>query len=107
MALAVLLSLAASARDAGQWNGVDPETRRWFDSLQSKKGYCCSVADGQEVVDYEIKDGHYWAPLDGKWRQVPDEAVIHEPNKVGRAIEWLIQGKGGLEWRCFLPAGGV
>ena len=38
-----------------------PELNRWFDSLKSGKGPCCSVADGLAIADpdWESKDGHY------------------------------------------------
>jgi hypothetical protein len=26
--------------------------------------------------------------IDGKWHEVPDEAVINEPNRDGRTIVW-------------------
>ena len=35
--------------------------KQWFDSLASRRGPCCSVADGQSVedVDWDTKDGKY------------------------------------------------
>ncbi|MGA8387849.1 MAG: hypothetical protein WB769_07960 [Pseudolabrys sp.] len=40
--------------------------KRWFDSLASRRGFCCSFADGQSVedVDWDTKDGKYRVRLD-------------------------------------------
>src|SRR5215470_5430584 len=78
---------AVRAKDDGRY--AQSPLKPWFDSLKSKKGFCCSVADGQET-EYEMRDNHYWAPIDGVWQPVPDEALITEPNKVGRAMKWIL-----------------
>jgi len=69
-----------------------PELNTWFDQLASKKGSCCSLTDGETVADpdWESKDGHYRVRLDGKWIDVPDDALITEPNLVGRTMVWPI-----------------
>jgi hypothetical protein len=79
--------------------------KQWFDSLRSGKGPCCSDADGSAVsdVDWESKDGHYRVRVDGEWHDVPDDAVITEPNRVGRTMVWPIRGYYGLSIRCFMP----
>src|SRR6185295_14805321 len=43
--------------------------KQWFDSLASRRGPCCSVADGQSVenVDWDTKNGQYRVRLDGQW----------------------------------------
>jgi hypothetical protein len=95
---------AVRAMDDGRW--AQSPLKPWFDSLKSKKGFCCSVADGQET-EYEMRDNRYWAPIDGVWQPVPDEAVITEPNKVGRDMKWIFMENGQKRFRCFLPASGV
>jgi hypothetical protein len=41
------LKTGASARDDGQYNGVDPATREWVQGLKDKTGEgCCETADG-------------------------------------------------------------
>ena len=72
---------------------------------RSGKGPCCSDADGSAVsdVDWESKDGHYRVRLDGAWVDVPDEAVVTEPNRVGRAMVWPIKSYMGVTIRCFMP----
>ena len=81
----------------------------WFDSLKSGKGPCCSDADGALVkdADWDSKDGHYRVRIDGKWIDVPENALITEPNKYGPAIVWGYRiggfGGGSYEIRCFIP----
>ena len=105
----LLLGLASQlghARDRGQFANANPELRAWFNGLKSGKGPCCSDADGTAVsdVDWESGDGHYRVRIDGEWVVVPDNAVINEPNRVGRTMVWPIRdGVGGLYIRCFMP----
>ena len=37
------------------------------------------------------------------WVEVPDEAVITEPNKAGRTMVWPVYGPEGVSIRCFMP----
>lgn len=94
----------AQARDPDGRYANSP-LKQWFDSLRSGKGPCCSDADGSAVsdVDWESKDGHYRVRLDGQWFDVPDDAVITEPNRAGRAMVWPIRGYMGITIRCFMP----
>ena len=100
-----------------------PELNTWFQSLRSKKGLCCDGNDALHLkeVQWETKDGHYRvavpadayaynAALHGEsvttiWVDVPDDAVIDEPNKdpEGQAMVWPIYGYNGPSVRCFLP----
>ena len=84
--------------------------RTWFEKLTSGKGPCCSDADGSVVLDsdWESKDGHYRVRIKDKWWDVPAEAVITEPNKVGRTMVWPIYYWNGnsldrVDIRCFMP----
>ncbi|HEY8337127.1 MAG TPA: hypothetical protein VIQ05_25305 [Tardiphaga sp.] len=99
------LTHAVMARDNGQYATTSPDLKAWFDSLRSGKGPCCSDADGSAVsdVDWESSSGHYRVRLDGKWLDVPDEAVITSPNRVGRTMVWPMRGDGGILIRCFMP----
>ena len=105
----VLLGLASQlghARDRGQFAHANPELKAWFEGLKSGKGLCCSDADGTAVsdVDWESGHGHYRVRIDGEWVDVPDNAVITEPNRIGRTMVWPIRdGVGGLYIRCFMP----
>ena len=42
--------------------------------------------------DWESESGHYRVRIEGEWVDVPDEAVITEPNRVGRTMVWPIRG---------------
>ncbi len=77
----------------------------WFDHLASGKGLCCSMADGESVADpdWESKDGHYRVRLENSWIDVPDDAVITEPNRAGRTIVWPIRFDNQISIRCFMP----
>jgi hypothetical protein len=77
----------------------------WFDHLASGKGLCCSMADGETVADpdWEAKDGHYRVWLDGGWIDVPDDALITEPNLFGRTMVWPVRHEGNSIFiRCFM-----
>lgn len=83
--------------------------RPWFESLASKKGLCCSFADGRAVedVDWQSKDGHYQVRLDNKWIDVPDNAVVTGPNWLGKTVVWPIWQSGNVwDIRCFMPGAG-
>jgi hypothetical protein len=109
--LAVLLSLLASgavARDDGRY-AASP-LKQWFDSLKSGKGPCCSDADGTALsdVDWESKDGRYRVRIEREWWDVPEDAVLIEPNRAGRTMVWPIiyrslEAKIRVEIRCFIP----
>lgn len=106
----------AFARDADGRYAQSP-LKPWFDQLKSGKGLCCSDADGSALSDsdWETKDGHYRVrvparpaydgapPPEMVWVDVPDDAVITEPNRVGRTMVWPIYGYMGLTIRCFMP----
>lgn len=104
---ALILALASHPGHARDPDGryANSPLKQWFDSLKSGKGPCCSDADGSAVsdVDWESKEGHYRVRLDGLWLDVPDEAVITEPNRVGRTMVWPIRGYLGITIRCFMP----
>ena len=104
--LSALSAPSMHARDLdGRYAAQNPELHQWFESLHSGKGPCCSDADGSAVsdVDWETAGGHYRVRLDGNWIDVPDEAVITEPNRLGRTMVWPIRGYLGTSIRCFMP----
>jgi hypothetical protein len=96
----LLLCTPALAHDASR-----PELNNWFDHLASGKGLCCSFADGQAVADpdWETEGGHYRVRLDNQWIDVPDDALITEPNRVGRTMVWPLRFDGQILIRCFMP----
>jgi len=88
-----------------------PELNAWFDHLSSGKGPCCSYADGISVddPDWESVNGHYRVRIANtakagdpfEWVEVPDEAVITEPNRAGRTMVWPVYGTV-ITIRCFI-----
>jgi hypothetical protein len=101
--LAVLATGLVRARDNGQF--ANSPLKGWFESLRSGRGLCCSDADGVAVSDpdWDSKDGHYRVRLDGQWIDVPDDAVIKEPNRAGRTMVWPNKSAVGTSIRCFMP----
>ena len=101
----LLFCSPALAHDAGH-----PELNEWFNGLASGKGLCCSFADGFAIsdVDWESKNGHYRVRLDNQLIDVPDDAVITEPNRAGRTMVWPYKADRWTdhprtEIRCFMP----
>jgi len=103
--MTVLLMDNVKARDLdGRY--LDSSLKEWFDQLASGRGRCCSVADGETVADsdWDSRDGHYRVRLKGNWVDVPDDAVVTEPNRTGRTMVWPLNSLDGLGIRCFMPA---
>ena len=107
-ALITALLTPVLARDNGQFGNVPPDIRAWFKSVRSKNGIpCCDIADGHRT-DYQMRESHYWVPIDGKWIQVPEHAVVdNSGNPTGDAVVWYTQFNGSVFIRCFVPGGGA
>jgi hypothetical protein len=109
LVLLPLLTSVALARDNGQWAQKAPEIRSWFNSLtNSAGGPCCLFADGVSIddPDWRIKtDGTYQVFYHAQWRDVPPEAMIHSPNRIGHAVLWPVDypATGNVSIRCFMP----
>ncbi len=108
IAIALLLaSTTAFARDPdGKYARANPEMHKWFEQLRSQAGEaCCALDDGNLVKDsdWRSKDGHYQVFLDNGWIDVPENAVIKEPNRYGRTVLWPYYEDGHPYVRCFLP----
>lgn len=115
VAVGILLAFAgaAFARDDGRY-AASP-LKSWFDSLRSGKGPCCSDADGYALsdIDWQSVGGRYRVrvPISNDeadkntliWVDVPEDAVITEPNRAGRTMVWPIWGYQGPTIRCFMP----
>ncbi len=101
-----LPALVATARAHDDGRYANSPLKPWFDSLHSKiGGACCSNADGVALsdVDWDTKDGHYRVRLQGEWVDVPNDAVITEPNRAGHTVVWPYSVQGHTFIRCFLP----
>ena len=104
----LLASRPAPARDDGRY--ANSPLKQWFDQLASGKGLCCSLADGRSIDDPDIDTSgdHYKVRVDGVWYVVPDDALITEPNKYGKAVVWPAKDLNGETYiRCFLPGAGT
>jgi len=107
------------ARDLdGHYAAQNPELHAWFNHLKSGKGLCCSFADGVSIgdVDWSMRDGHYIVkipdtavfPGSKDYLDVPDAAVVSEPNRFGPAVVWpYFDGAGAVQIRCFMPGAGT
>ncbi|MGC1563776.1 MAG: hypothetical protein WA820_28555 [Bradyrhizobium sp.] len=106
LAIATLLAAGqpAHARDP-EGKYANSPLHGWFEQLASKKGRCCSDADGMSLadVDWKSHDGHYRVQIDGEWVDVPDDAVVKEPNRAGRTMVWPTWLDGHPQVRCFIP----
>jgi hypothetical protein len=108
----VLLMTTSIAFAGGDWK--DSPLHDWFAGLASRKGLCCSSADGVTITDaqWDMKDGHYRVFIYNQWIPIPDDAVVVEKNIYGQAVVWPYTRRtenevGRIEVtiyvRCFLP----
>lgn len=106
----VLASAGSYARDNGQYSEVSPEIKTWVQGLTDHQGRgCCATADGfrPEEVEWDIAQSAYRVMIGGQWFNVPDNAVIKEPNRIGFAMVWYYTDDGTVFIRCFLPGSGA
>ena len=112
--ITVLMTVASvapvGARDDGRY--ANAPLKSWFDQLASGKGLCCSFADGVTIEDVDWDTGNtkggYRVRLAGVWIDVPETALIKEPNKYGPAVVWPYRDIDGItQIRCFLPGAGT
>ena len=121
-AVLALSICTAPARDLGQWDGVDPLYRQWFNGLM-RPDYphltCCGLADAYWADSYEVKGDQYVAIItdtrddialgrphieNGKRVAVPNTKIKWDRgNPTGHGIIFI--GNGG-EVYCYLPPGG-
>jgi hypothetical protein len=117
VSIAVALSAPshlAKAADHGQLGPTSPETKAWVNSLENKlREGCCSTADGwkAEEVEYDMRDDKYRVRIEGKWYDVPANAVIDRPNKLGFPVVWYYKTwdngiTPSISIRCFIPGAG-
>ena len=117
VSIAVALSAPshlAKAADHGQLGPTSPETKAWVNSLENKlREGCCSTADGwkAEEVEYDMRDDKYRVRIEGKWYDVPANAVIDRPNKLGFPVVWYYKTwdngiRPSISIRCFIPGAG-
>lgn len=104
MVVCVLWLLATWPARAHDHN--HPEMNDWLKSLHSKGGaWCCNGDDTDPIDAWETKGNGYRVKFRGEWFDVPEGALITEPNKDGDAKLWMNKGYSGVGVRCFLPGG--
>lgn len=109
----------------GQWAQVDPAERQWFREQAVPAGpqkgmSCCTEADGT-YAEEDIRGNAYWArfeyrtwnsaignyaPAQSEWMRVPDDAVIHSPNRHGAPVVWWYTSENMVKIRCYSPGAG-
>lgn len=110
VAACIIGASAAFGRDLDGRFAQSP-LKPWFDGLKSGRGPCCSDADGFAISDpdWSMQHGHYRVRISGEWYDVPDDAVITEPNLAGKAMVWPMyiyeggEAKSFRGIRCFMP----
>lgn len=105
-----LLAFLYAFKPARAHEREHPELNGWFQSLHSKRLYpCCDGSDKNHVdeSDWDTKDNHYRVRIDGKWVDVPDDAVVEGPNLEGHAMEWHHYKDGEPVVHCFMPGSGT
>ncbi|WLB49244.1 hypothetical protein QIH93_15120 [Bradyrhizobium ottawaense] len=80
-----------------------PNLDGWFKSLHSKGGAWCCNGDDAEEAEWDTAGGKYRVKIDGQWIDIPDEAIVEGPNRVGGARVWSMHQDGKPAVRCFLP----
>ena len=105
----ILLGLITFMGVACAHDSHRPELNEWFMKLHSKFHVpCCSGSDATVVrdADWDTKDGHFIVRMNGNWVNVPDEAVIDDPNLDGQTLIWPYFVNGSPQVRCFMPGAG-
>jgi hypothetical protein len=98
-----------------------PDLKEWFKSLKSKSGVaCCDDGDAEHAeATWDMARGGYKVFLknpvhpkeSGRWFDVPDDAVVKQPNLSGVAMVWwypsyAVDGTMTPVVRCFIPGAG-
>lgn len=120
LALALVVSPAFARDTFGRY--ANSPLKSWFDRLASGKGLCCSFADGVSIqdVDWDVQcervggrreqpeSCRYRVRLDGRWIDVPEDAVVTAANRFGAAVVWpYVDAEGATQIRCFMPGAGT
>jgi hypothetical protein len=112
----MLLSLAAVARDNGQWGNQPVYLREWFQKLmQPDNPYmsCCGEADAFEADSFEVRGDEYVAIITNGKGVIPNGTRILVPNQklkwdegnpTGHGIIFI--GSNGQVF-CYVTPGGV
>jgi hypothetical protein len=108
----VVYSCAAHARDLGQWEKMDPEQKRWFQSLMQPDTIgmgrigvsCCGEGDGYWADEAHVRDGKLFAVITD---ERPDDQLMRMHENVGTEYEVPTQKIVGMEQRVGNPTGHI
>jgi hypothetical protein len=122
VATVVGMGAVVSSGSAHPHDLMRPELNGWFKSLKSKVGEpCCDSGDGEHAeAEWDMAKGGYKVLLKhphrpdktGQWFDVPDAAVIYQPNLSGVAMVWWWPSYDSRDgsmtpmFRCFIPGPG-
>lgn len=109
LALLVMMNLAI-ARDLGQWEGNDPDIKRWFQNLMqpdtigmgSAGVSCCGESDAYWADEVHVRDGKLFAVITD---ERPDGPLMRMHENVGTEYEVPPNKIVGLEQRVGNPTG--
>jgi hypothetical protein len=119
---AVVIYAVLAIKPAHAHDHTNPKNNEWLESLHNGQGVpCCDGSDALRIDDVDWQtvceagtgQCHYQVHLEGAWWNVPEESVIHEPNRIGPALVWPVfyGTKGRNDWsvfiRCFEPGAGT
>ncbi|MDB5651287.1 MAG: uncharacterized protein JWL62_2807 [Hyphomicrobiales bacterium] len=114
-----MLPGSGNARDYGQWEGTDPETRAWFRNLKQPDHplvSCCGDADAYFADEYEIREGRVFARITdsrgnnvpvGTMVEVPPHKVNRDPNITGHIVIFLGGPPKDPFVYCYVPGSGT
>lgn len=107
LACIALLIAALTTKPVRGHDHANPGLDDWYMGLRSGLGPCCGGpkvdATTLEDADWHSLGDHFSVRVDGQWLDVPDDAVLKEPNRAGRTLVWLGYRDGKPFVRCFMP----
>jgi hypothetical protein len=84
----------------------NPANNEWLKQQRNQNGnLCCDGDDWTRADDLEwsASAGRYKVRIGTDWLDVPPEALIREPNKMGHVLVWLRYLNGQPVVFCFAP----
>lgn len=123
-AVAIFLAASAQARDLGQWENADPDTRAWFQGLMQPDvptASCCGEADAYWADTVHVRGGKTFATITddrpdaprnrphidvGTEIEIPDNKIKWDRgNPTGHGIVFV--SRAGDYVFCYVQPGGV
>jgi len=106
------LGVYAFGRDLGQWEKMDPEQKRWFQSLMQPDTIgmgsigvsCCGEGDAYWADEAHVRDGKLFAVITD---ERPDDQLMRMHENVGAEYEVPSKKIVGMEQRLGNPTGHI